>query len=194
MAYKVETPERHTYYIRNITCKCCEHLLHLILTQHQYSIIELLPPKIVFEKENFNETEFEKLLIGFGFAILKDKDLIKVEKIKQAVAELIHYSNNVDSIVRKSDYLVERLRMPYQQISRIFSKHEGITLEKYILIQKMIKVKELILQNEYTLSEIAYMMDFSSVHHLSATFKKYCGITVTEFKENPEKFRIVEFF
>lgn len=75
--------------------------------------------------------------------------------------------------------------MQYQQISRLFSKYEGITLEKYILLHKIERVKELLLQNEYTLSKIAYLMDFSSVHHLSVTFKKICGVTVSEYKQNP---------
>lgn len=166
-----------------MTCRCCEYLVHLLLQLHGYEVIEIQSPKIVFNKSNFDEKELETLLLKYGMSLIKDKEAQWVEMIKLAVTELIHYSNNVDSIVRKSDYLVERLRMPYQKISRIFSKHEGITLERYIMHQKMERVKELLIQNEYTLSEIAYMMDFSSVHHLSAAFKKYCGLTVSEFKQ-----------
>lgn len=173
----------YAYYVRNMTCKCCEHLVTLILQIHGYKVIEVQSPKIVLYKSNFDEKELEALLSKYGMSLIKDKEAQWVEMIKLAVTELIHYSNNVNSIVRKSDYLVERLRMPYQKISRIFSKHEGITLERYILHQKMERVKELLLQNEHTLSEIAYLMDFSSVHHLSSAFKKYCGLTVSEFKQ-----------
>jgi len=144
---------------------------------------------ISIAKPNFNEKELRIVLQENGFDIIKNHEDQIVEQIKQAVVELIHYSNNVDSIVRKSEYLVERLNMTYQQISRIFSKKNSITLERYMLLHKMERVKELVLQNEFTLSEIAYMMDFSSVHHLSATFKKITGITVTEFKENPAKYK-----
>lgn len=166
-----------------MTCRCCEHLVNLVLQLHGYEVIEIQSPKIVLYKSNFDEKELEDLLSKYGMSLIKNKDAQCVEMIKQAVTELIHYSNNIDSIVRKSEYLVERLRMPYQKISRIFSKHEGITLERYMMHQKMERVKELLIQNEYTLSEIAYLMDFSSVHHLSSAFKKYCGITVSEFKQ-----------
>lgn len=181
--------EIHTYYIKNMLTDCCKHLINIVLTQNGYEIIELVSSKISFYKENFVEEEFCSILNKYGFSIIKDKDLQKVELIKQAVIELVHYSNNVDSIIRKSEYLVERLGMQYQQISRLFSKYEHITLERYILLQKMERVKELLLQNEFTLSEIAYFMDFSSVHHLSATFKKICGVTVSEYKKNPDKYK-----
>lgn len=171
-------------------CHCCiQHLKHT-LEQHLYEIDFIRLGVISITKPNFDEKELRAILQENGFDIVKDHDDQIVEKIKQAVVELIHYSNNVDSIVRKSEYLVERLNMTYQQISRIFSKKNTITLERYMLLHKMERVKELVLQNEFTLSEIAYMMDFSSVHHLSATFKKLTGITVTEFKENPSKYKI----
>jgi len=96
----------------------------------------------------------------------------------------VHYSNNVNSIIRKSDYIIEKLNMSYQNISKLFSRHENITLEKYIILQKIERCKELIWQKEYTLSEIAYMMDFSSVQHLSNTFKKITGYSVTDYKKN----------
>jgi AraC-like DNA-binding protein len=91
--------------------------------------------------------------------------------------------NNVDSVVRKSEYLVEMLGLSYQQLSKIFSKYESITLERYIILNKVERIKELILQDEYTLSEIAYMMDYSSVQYLSNQFKKETGYSVTEYKK-----------
>lgn len=179
----------HIFYIKNMLCRCCIKQVESILLQNNYTIEYVHLGKISVSSHNFNEKELYKLLTNHGFGIIKDRDFILVEKIKQAVVELIHYSNNVDSIVRKSDYLVERLNMTYQQISKTFSKYNSITLERYILLNKMERVKELVLQNEFTLSEIAYMMDFSSVHHLSSTFKKIAGVTVTEFKENPSEYK-----
>lgn len=180
----------YTYYIKNMLCQCCTKFLEQILVQNNYIIESIQLGKITLRKKNFNEKELNQLLTQHGYGIVKDREHKLIEQIKQAVIELIHYSNNVDSIVRKSDYLVERLNMTYQQISKTFSKHHPITLERYMLLHKIERVKELILQNEFTLSEIAYMMDFSSVHHLSSTFKKITGITVTEFKEQPEKNKI----
>ncbi|HNV95870.1 MAG TPA: helix-turn-helix domain-containing protein [Bacteroidales bacterium] len=179
----------HIFHIKNMLCRCCIKQVESILLQNNYTIEYVHLGKISVSSHNFNEKELDKLLTNHGFGIIKDRDFILVEKIKQAVVELIHYSNNVDSIVRKSDYLVERLNMTYQQISKTFSKYNSITLERYILLNKMERVKELVLQNEFTLSEIAYMMDFSSVHHLSSTFKKITGVTVTEFKENPSEYK-----
>ena len=114
---------------------------------------------------------------------LKTREQQIVSQIKQAVIELIHYSNNVSSILRKSDYLVEKLNMSYQQLSKIFSKHENITLEKYIIKNKIERIKELIDSDEYSLSEIAYMMDYSSVQYLSNQFKKETGFSVSEYKK-----------
>jgi AraC-like DNA-binding protein len=90
--------------------------------------------------------------------------------------------NNVNSIVQKSDYLVEKLGMSYQKLSRLFSRQEGITLEKYIIQNKISRIKELLNQGEFSLSEIAYMMDYSSVHYLSKQFKDITGETVSLYK------------
>jgi AraC-like DNA-binding protein len=185
----VEAKQTHTYYIKNMLCNCCKELLSGILSAQGYEVQTIQPGKISFYKSGFNEKAFQALLRKHGFDLVYDVESQRVEQIKQAVVELIHYSNNVDSIVRKSDYLVERLNMTYQQISKIFSRHEKITLERYMLLHKMERVKELVMSNEFTLSEIAYMMDFSSVHHLSATFKKMVGVTVTDFKASPEKYK-----
>lgn len=171
-------------------CHCCIKQMENILQKNNYTIEFIQLGKISVTKSNFDEKKLNQLLIENGFAIIKDIEQQLIEKIKQAVVELIHYSNNVDSIVRKSDYLVERLNMTYQHISKTFSKYHTITLERYILLHKIERVKELILQNEFTLSEIAYMMDFSSVHHLSSTFKKITGVTVTEYRLQPEKYKI----
>jgi len=133
------------------------------------------------------EDEFLQILKTESFEILLNKDKIKVEQIKQAVIELIHYMNNVDSIIRKSEYLIEKMQMSYQQISRLFSKYEDITLEKFIILHKIEKVKQLLENEDYTLSEISFMMDYSSVQHLSNQFKKITGYTVSGYKELKNK-------
>ena len=92
--------------------------------------------------------------------------------------------NNVDSIVRKSEYLVEKLGLSYSYLSRIFSSQEHITLEKYIILNKIERTKELIDQEELTLSEIAFIMDYNSVQYLSSQFKQSTGMTVSEYRES----------
>ncbi len=186
----MEEKNFHTFYVKNMLCHCCIKNMENILQQNHYDVEYVYLGKISVTKKGFNEKELHQLLTNNGYGIVKERNEQIIEQIKQAVVELIHYSNNVDSIVRKSDYLVERLNMTYQQISKTFSKYHSITLERYMLLHKMERVKELVLQNEFTLSEVAYIMDFSSVHHLSSTFKKITGVTVTEFKEQPEKYKI----
>ena len=90
--------------------------------------------------------------------------------------------NNVDSVVRKSDYLVEKLGYSYPYLSKIFNSHEPVTLEKYIILQKIERIKQLIDNEDFTLSEIAFMMDYSSVQYLSNQFRKITGMSVSEYK------------
>ena len=171
--------------------KCYIRLLKNIIEQNNFQVksIGLGFVEIEFNKKNTEKTFF-KLLSEENFEILLNNDLIKVEQIKQSVIELIHYMNNVDSIIRKSDYLIEKMQMSYQQISRLFSKYEDITLEKFIILHKIERVKILLENDELTLSEISYIMDYSSVQHLSNQFKKTTELTVSEYKNLKNKPKI----
>jgi len=132
--------------------------------------------------------KIETMLNGYGFEIIRDKEKILVEQIKQAVIDLVHHST-FNAMVRNSDYLVERFGMSYPYISSLFSKHEITTLEKFTINHKIEKVKELIEYGELTLSEIAYMMGYSSVQYLSTQFKSVTGFSVTEYKGDPSNSR-----
>jgi AraC family transcriptional regulator len=140
-------------------------------------ILALDTKKITWKK-------IEAILEGYGFEIIRDKEKMLVEQIKQAVIDLVHNST-YNAMVRNSDYLVERFGMSYPYISSLFSKHEITTLEKFTILHKIEKVKELIEYGELTLSEIAYMMGYSSVQYLSTQFKSVTGISVTDYKANP---------
>jgi AraC-like DNA-binding protein len=137
---------------------------------------------LLYDPKKLDPDILSEILQKNGFELVVNRELQIVNKIKTTVVELIHQLNNVDSIVRKSDYLVEMLGMSYQQLSKIFSKHEPVTLERYIILHKIERIKELILHDEYTLSEIALMMDYSSVQYLSNQFRKETGYSVTEYK------------
>jgi hypothetical protein len=128
----------------------------------------------------------ETLLDEIGFSIISDPEIELVEKAKTAAVELIWYANNINSLVRNSDYISDKLQQPYDKISRIFSQHCGLTLERFILLLKMEKIKEMLLSKEYSLSEISFLLDYSSVQYLSRQFKQLCGCTVSEYLENPE--------
>ena len=181
-----------TIFIKNMLCSCCIKVISSEFAQNSIHIlsIELGNATITYDGDKITHQTIRNILEKNNFALISDRETILVEQIKSAVIELVHYSNNINSIIRKSDYLIERLNMSYQSISKLFSRHEKVTLEKFIILHKIERTKELILCQEYTLSEIAYMMDFSSVQHLSNTFRKITGISVTDYKKKGEVHKI----
>lgn len=121
-----------------------------------------------------------------GLELLDDKRNILVEKIKSVIVEMIHYENEVPK-VNDSDYISEKIGYDYTYLSNIFSEVKGITIQQFIIMHKIERVKELLLYDELTLTEIAYKLHYSSVAHLSNQFKKITGLTPTFFKELKEK-------
>ena len=175
------------FHVKNLNLKTAAMLLSDKLSDLGFNVVRVVPGIITLKGlSGEDEPRLSGILNKYGFEIIKDRDEVLVEEIKQAVIELIHYMNNMNSVVRKSEYIVEKLGKSYSHLSRVFSKHEPMTLEKYIILQKIERIKELIDQDEYTLSEIAYMMDYSSVQYLSNQFKKITGYSVTEYKQAPE--------
>jgi AraC family transcriptional regulator len=174
--------------IKNISCQCCVKLVKRIFKDAGIDVhhVDLGEADISFDPERMCLEQISKLLAEEGFELLHDKEDKLVEQIKSAVINLVQYST-YNSMVRNSDYLVERFNLSYQHISTIFSRHEHQTLEKFIIQQKIEKVKELIRQGELSLGEIAYMMGYSSVQYLSTQFKTVTGITVSEFKKTPDQ-------
>lgn len=178
-------------FIRNMHAACCCRLLEL---EFQNLDAEIISIKAGYLKINYNPAGnalkiIPEILDKAGMSIISKHEIILLEKIKHTVIELIHYMNNADSIAQKSDYLVGKLRMSYRQISALFRKYEPITLERFIILHKIERIKDLIDNEEYTLSEIAYMMDYNSVQYLSNLFKKEVGVSVSEYKKNPVQYK-----
>jgi len=123
-----------------------------------------------------------------GLELMDNKKSILVEQIKNAIIDLVHYTEEQIK-VNLSDYLCERLNYDYTYLANLFSEVKGITIEKFYLTHKIEKVKELIVYDELNLTEIAYKMHYSSVAHLSNQFKKYTGLTPTHFKNLKNKRR-----
>jgi len=178
-------------HIKNMICNCCLKLLKIEFEKAGIIVLSAKPGvvNVKFDPEQITIDKIETILSEMGMELIKTREIKIVEQIKIAVIELIHQSNNVDSLLRKSDYLVDKLALSYQQLSKIFSKHEPITLEKYIILNKLERIKELIDSNEYTLSEIAYMMDYSSVQYLSNQFKKETGMSVSDYKRSEQSIK-----
>lgn len=146
------------------------------------------------EVEVDDETNKEKIeqlgvnLKTLGFEVLDDSKQQLIEKIKNAIIKRVHY-NEEDNQYNFSAVLSEKLHRDYSYLSSLFSEVEGITIEKYIINQKIEKVKELIIYDQLSLSEIAYKVGYSSVAHLSAQFKKVTGLTPSHFKKVGENKR-----
>ncbi|WP_246522373.1 helix-turn-helix domain-containing protein [Flavobacterium branchiicola] len=130
-----------------------------------------------------------KNLQALGFHIIDDKKSKTIEKIKNLIVDLVHHKNN-ELKVNLSDYLAENLHQDYNTLSNLFSEIENTTIEKYFISQKIEKVKELLIYNELSLSEIADILNYSNVAHLSNQFKKITGFTPTYFKQLKDKKRI----
>jgi AraC-like DNA-binding protein len=175
-----------TLFIKNMISNCCIILLRERLQEEGIVVhdIRLGSVMISYDPGKIPIGKIHLIIRSIGLDIIHSREKQLVEQIKTALIELIHYMNNVDSIARKADYLVEKLGYSYQYLSRLFSAHETITLERYIILQKIERIKELVFSGEFTLSEIAYMMDYSSVQYLSAQFKKITGFSVSDFKED----------
>ena len=119
---------------------------------------------------------------------MDDKKAMLVEKIKRVVIEMVHYTDELPE-TNFSNYLSEKLNHNYNYLSNLFTEVKGTTIEHYIIIHKIEKVKELIIYNELNLSEIAFKMHYSSVAHLSKQFKKITGLTPSFFKSLKSKRR-----
>jgi AraC-like DNA-binding protein len=134
--------------------------------------------------ENITPEQLEQLDIALkksGLHLMDDKKSILVEKIKSAIIELVHYTEEQIK-VNLSDYLSEKLNYDYTYLANLFSEVKGITIEKFYLAHKIERVKELIVYDDLSLTEISYKMHYSSVAHLSNQFKKITGLTPTHFK------------
>src|SRR5918993_2652464 len=123
-----------------------------------------------------------KNLSALGFELLDSNKHQLIEKIKNTIINEVHYSEG-ERVYNYSEILSKALLKDYSYLSNLFSEVEGITIEKYIIHQKIEKAKELIIYDELSLSEIAYRLGYSSVAHLSNQFKKVTGLTPTHFKE-----------
>jgi AraC-like DNA-binding protein len=140
--------------------------------------------EVVLEENDISpiKEELKQELQSFGFDLLDDKKTKTIEKIKNLIVDLVQNKNS-NLQITLSDYLTKELHRDYSALSNLFSQVEGITIEKYYIFQKIEKVKELLVYDELTLSEIAFQLNYSSVAYLSNQFKKVTGLTPSHFKK-----------
>lgn len=154
-----------------------------------YVILDLGTVEVMKDLTEVEREKLRKILLMSGLELMDDKKAMLIEKIKNVIIEMVHYTDELPK-VNYSDYISEKLGLDYTHISKIFSEVKGITIEQFIIAHKIERVKELLLYDELNLTQISYIMNYSSVSHLSKQFKKVTGLTPSFFKQLKDKKRI----
>lgn len=177
-------------FIKNMVCNRCIMVVRQEFEKSGIRPLEVNMGEVVLSK-SLSESQLRNIdrkLTELGFEILDDKNKKLIEKAKTTLIEKVQ-KGDIEEHFSLSDYLPKKLNKEYTQLSRLFSEVEGITLEQFFILQKIEKVKEWLVYDELTLSEISYRLGYSSVAHLSAQFKKITGLTPSEFKKLGVKHR-----
>ena len=171
-------------YIKNMVCDRC-----IMVVEHELKDMGLKPQSVglgeillPIELSNFEKEALNDRLLSLGFELIDDRRSRLIEQIKTLIVKLIHHSN-VKLNIHLSEYLTQHIHHDYNYISNIFSEVEGTTIEKYFIAQKIEKVKELLVYDELSLSEIDDRLNYSSVAHISSQFKKVTELTPSHFKK-----------
>jgi len=171
-------------YIKNMVSLRCKMLVKEELERLEIpfgfigqGVVELLEEISIMQRD-----ALKKNLLKFGLKLHKDKKSILIEKIKNTILEMIQYDDGCPTM-NYSEYISEKLNYDYTYLANIFSEVKGITIQQYIILNKIERVKELLLYDELNLTEISYKLNYSSVAHLSGQFKKVTGHSPSFYKE-----------
>jgi AraC family transcriptional regulator len=178
-------------FIKNMVCDRCKRVVAEELERIGYHVlnVKLGEAEISASSGELDTHKIKKIMTANGFELLDDPKAITTERIKLAIIDLIHYQAEADAHINTSDYLADKLGLDYHYISTLFSAVEGITIEKYLILQRIERVKELLVYNELSLKEIAFKLGYSSLAHLSSQFKKITGLAPSHFREIKEEKR-----
>lgn len=172
-------------YMVSLRCKIAVKEVLNKLGLH-FEIVELGMIEIMEELNDEDRMILKNELAVFGLELLDDKRSILIERIKSVIIELVHYSEELPH-VNYSDYISEKLNYDYTYLANVFSEVKGITIQQFIITHKIERVKELLLYDELNLTQIAQLMNYSSVAHLSNQFKKVTGLSPSFYKQLKEK-------
>lgn len=173
-------------HIKNMVCHRCKLAVASVLSDLKLQVLNLELGEVVLAGETLSQQQSLKLrekLEELGFELLDDKRAQLIEKIKSLVILQIHHAEK-PSPEKLSTLISRQLHHDYSYLSKLFSEVEGVSIEQFMLQQKIERVKELIIYNELSISEIALQLGYSSTAHLSTQFKKLTGLTPTAFKNN----------
>ncbi|WMN11622.1 AraC family transcriptional regulator [Marivirga salinae] len=172
-----------TIYIKNMVCNRCKMVVKSTLEKLGLHPVQIELGEIELQEDDIStvKEQLKLELQALGFDLLDNKKTKTIEKVKNLITDLVQNKNSVLKVTL-SEYLSVELSQDYSSLSNLFSEVEGITIEKYYILQKIEKVKELLVYDELTLSEIAFQLNYSSVAYLSNQFKKVTGLTPSHFK------------
>ena len=173
-----------------MVCIRCKMVVKAELTKLglHYAIVELGEVDVLENITTEQQNEFKVALLKSGLELMDDKKSVLIQRIKNVIVELVHYSEEPLSI-KFSEYLSQKLNHDYTYLANLFSEVQSTTIEKFYISHKIERVKELLVYDELNLTEIAYQMHYSSVSHLSTQFKKVTGLTPSHFKALKDKRR-----
>jgi len=183
--------QSRTIYIKFMVSRCCQKIVrgHLDKLKIAHGVVELGQVELRKPLTSEDREELKVELLKEGFELLDDPRSVLIERIANIIIDMVHNSKEMPN-VNFSDFLSVELAYDYTYLANIFSDTKGITIEKFIIAHKIERVKELLMYDELTLTEISHRLSYSSVAHLSTQFKKVTGLTPTYFKGMKKKKRI----
>ncbi|HLG32054.1 MAG TPA: AraC family transcriptional regulator [Ignavibacteriaceae bacterium] len=178
-------------HIKNMVCDRCIKVVKDELEKLHYNIKTIKLGEVVIDSSSneIDSAELRKMLTDNGFELIDDKNSKLIGRIKVLIINKLHHQNDLPDKFNFPKYLSSELGINYNHLSSVFSSVEGTTIEKFIIRQKIEKVKELLAYDELTLSEISYKLGYSSVQHLSNQFKHVTGLNPSYFKKLKEQKR-----
>jgi AraC-like DNA-binding protein len=172
-------------FIKNMVCQRCMMVVRTELEKLDLHPVNVSLGEVFLEEKQLSKDQLEKLSVALhaaGFELIDDKRSRLIEQIKTFIIDIIHYKEEQPQ-KNFSELISKHLHHDYSYLSNLFSEVEGITIEQYIINQRIEKVKELLVYGELSLSEIAFQLQYSSTAHLSNQFKKLTGFTPSEFRK-----------
>ena len=173
-------------YIKNMVSNCCKLQVaqHLEATGIPFTNIEIGRVETRKEVSVSQLADLNKRLLTSGLALIDNKKSILVERIKNAVVESIYENPESQRRIKYSEYISQKVGKDYAYLANMFSERKGITLQQYIILQRIERAKALLIEDGLSLTEISYRLNYSSVAHLSAQFKKVTGLSPSLFMKN----------
>lgn len=183
--------EKLTLHIENMVCDRCEMVIETALKALGLEVnhVQLGKAEVTREGDHPTLEEIEKELNRFNFGLLKDEESMMAEGVKTSLIELINSGRLEHEDLSLSEYLSKTLTKSYASISRVFSRREGLTIEKYFIRLRIEKAKELVDYEQLSFSEIAYSLGYKNLQHLSRQFKQLTGMSMSEYQKLKDRER-----